>query len=283
MKDYRARILAICPSLEIEQLCANDDGLVNDVVIVNEQLVFRFAKDDAGVRAMAAELHILQQIAPRLPLAVPRPFYAKPGEMAYEFLPGAAFTREILLSLDEAEQQSLADQMGTFIKALHHTPLDEQTPTTLAPTRHEQWLNLCQRMETKIPPLLLPFQRDWMQRLLAYIDDPAHFAFTPRLIHGDLACYHLLYDPAAGGLSGVIDFGVAGAGDPATDIANLLQTYGAKFIRRMVISYPEIESFFPRARFYAQAIELQWILLGLERNENFWFTAHLGNARDIDL
>lgn len=37
----------------------------------------------------------------------------------------------------------------------------------------------------------------------------------------------------------------------------------------------------PRACFYAQAIELSWCLLGLETGEAFWFTAHLGGARDI--
>ena len=35
------------------------------------------------------------------------------------------------------------------------------------------------------------------------------------------------------------------------------------------------------ARFYARGIELKWVLLGLETGEMFWFTAHLGGARDI--
>jgi hypothetical protein len=32
---------------------------------------------------------------------------------------------------------------------------------------------------------------------------------------------------------------------------------------------------------YAQSIELQWVLLGLETGESFWFTAHIGGARDV--
>lgn len=36
----------------------------------------------------------------------------------------------------------------------------------------------------------------------------------------------------------------------------------------------------PGARFCAQAIELERALNGLETGETFWYTAHLGGARD---
>jgi hypothetical protein len=36
-----------------------------------------------------------------------------------------------------------------------------------------------------------------------------------------------------------------------------------------------------RARFYAQAIELQWALLAVETREPTWFLAHLGGTREI--
>jgi hypothetical protein len=49
----------------------------------------------------------------------------------------------------------------------------------------------------------------------------------------------------------------------------------------MVNAYPEMKELLPRARFYAQAIELQWALLGVESGEYYWFTAHIGGARDI--
>ena len=32
---------------------------------------------------------------------------------------------------------------------------------------------------------------------------------------------------------------------------------------------------------YAQSSDLQWVLLGLETGESFWFTAHIGGARDV--
>jgi hypothetical protein len=46
--------------------------------------------------------------------------------------------------------------------------------------------------------------------------------------------------------------------------------------------YQGLAEVLPRARFYAIAIELQWVLLGLETGETFWFTGHLGGARDVE-
>jgi hypothetical protein len=42
-----------------------------------------------------------------------------------------------------------------------------------------------------------------------------------------------------------------------------------------------MEKYLARARFYAQSIELHWVLLGIETGEHFWFAAHLGGARDV--
>ena len=53
------------------------------------------------------------------------------------------------------------------------------------------------------------------------------FAHTPSLIHGDLAPYRLLHDPESGQFTGVLAFGVAGLGDPATDLAFLLSVWAS--------------------------------------------------------
>lgn len=131
-------------------------------------------------------------------------------------------------------------------------------------------------------PLMMKHQREWAEDLFdSMLSDRRNFHYQPCLIHGDLGPYHLLFDARISRLNGLIDFGVAGLGDPATDLGNLLQVYGESFVRRLRGQYPEIERYLKRARFYAQAIELEWVLLGLKNGETFWFSAHLGGARDI--
>lgn len=279
LKRIRQVFAQIAPDHSIRSYTINRDGLANHIVIVNGKHVFRFALGEYGRKAMQSEQYVLRVIQGKLPLPVPVPFYQDSELMAYEFLPGQALTRGVLLGLPEAVQQSLANQLGDFLFHLHQLT-DAGLPETLAPISANTWQQLAQRIHTKVFPLLLPHQRAWAEEVLHFIDDPSKFCGPVGLIHGDLAPYHILYHPLEQKLSGVIDFGVAGAGDPASDLGCLLQSYGLGFVQRMRSAYPGLNQILPRARFYAQAIELQWVLLGLESGEAFWFTAHLGAARD---
>jgi aminoglycoside 2''-phosphotransferase len=171
-----------------------------------------------------------------------------------------------------------------FLAQLHATPtegLDWDLPATPAPVTRGAWADIRRRFRESVDPLLLPHQRQWVEELFQVaLDNPHFFDYEPALIHGDLAPYHILFAPDEGSLCGILDFGVAGMGDPATDIGSLLTSYGETWASHMGGVYPRLAAYLPRARFYAKAIELQWVLLGIETGETFWFTAHLGGARD---
>jgi aminoglycoside 2''-phosphotransferase len=280
LNEYLERIRALFPDLELGSISLNTDGLANDVVLVNEALVFRFAKGDYGRKALADELRVMAIARPCLSLPIPEPFFVSEDMIAYPFLPGAALRRELIYALSPTKQQILADQLAEFLFALHGIRAAELS-STLAPVTPQRWLELRNRIREKVYPLLLPHQRTWAEQLFGFIDDPDNFAYQPGLIHGDLAPYHLLVDENSARLSGVLDFGTAGLGDPASDFGCLAQNYGERFIDRLKYKYPLLETYLPRMRFYAQAIELEWALLGLESGQDLWFTAHLGGARDL--
>ena len=283
LQEYIARIREIKPGIRIESAILNDGGLVNDVVVINQETVFRFAKSEEGVRQLEAEVHVLRAITPHASLPVPMPFYTSRDAIAYPYLPGEALTRAVLSQLNGSERQAAADQLALFLKEMHHAPVDETIPATLAPVRYADWTVIRSRVEEEIYPLLMEHQRIWVENLFDDIlGDENNFAYKPGLIHGDLGCYHILFDPASKRLSGIIDFGVAGIGDPANDLACLIQYYGEAFVSGLKNVYHDIDArMMKRARFYARALELQWILNGLHRGEAFWFAAHIGNARDI--
>ncbi len=273
------------PGISLTEFEVNQDGLVNDVIIVNKSWVFRFAKSDEGAEILDKETKILDLVRSRVGVTVPDPVYQSRDCIVYPFLEGQPLLRETLLGGDETTQNNLAEQLGRFLYKLHTTPLvtDKwRVPNTQAPVTRDIWVDRRERIREKIYPLLLPHQIQWAENLLnGMLDDPAAFTFEPALIHGDLAPYHILFDPNERRISGVIDFGVAGVGDAALDIGNLITSYGETFVRKMQPVYPDLEKHLRKARFHAQSIELEWVLLGLETGENFWFTAHLGGARDI--
>lgn len=282
LEQYLTRIRQIQPGIAIEAAVINNDGLVNDVVVVNGETVFRFAKGEYGKWALASELRILSAIRERVHLPVPIPDVAHDEVITYPFLRGEPLTRTVLAGLNEEDRLAVAEQMAVFLRDLHGTPLDESLPATMAPVRYQDWLAIRQQAIEKLCPLLMKHQRAWLNALFNdMLGNPENFAYNPCLIHGDLGCYHILFDPKAKRISGIVDFGVAGIGDPANDLACLMQYYGAAFVTSFQQWYPQIdEAMLRRARFYAHGLELQWLLNGLSSGEPFWFAAHLGNARD---
>lgn len=284
-ETIRHRIHTIMPELEIQHFEINQEGLINDVAIVNKKLVFRFAKTEKYARILDDEMKILDLIRSRIGMQVPAPIYRGSGSVVYPFLEGQPFLRETLLTLGIDIQVKTAGQLGKFLHDLHTTEilgLDWEIPSTLAPVTRDKWLDIRQKVRDKIYPLLLKHQIQWAEILFeGALAQPESFDYRPSLIHGDLAPYHILFDMQKSKITGVIDFGVAGVGDPASDIGSLISAYGESFVSKMKATYPNLDAFLPRARFYAQSIELQWVLLGIETSETFWFTAHLGGARDI--
>ncbi len=284
---WHAQIREVMPDLVIENYQLYQEGLVNDVLIVNNEWVFRFTKTDWGKELMDLEDRLMRFIEPQVTLLIPSPILRKDGVLVYPYLHGEPFVREIWAAADSERQQNLADQLGLFLHELHHVEthdLDFEVPLTLAPATRETWLDIYERLVSKVYDLLLPRQIDWVETLFEPVlsrDD--FFDFRPVLIHGDLAPEHILYDSDQARLSAVIDFGVAGLGDPATDLGSLISSYGETLVGKLEGKYPDLGDTLNRARFYAQAIELQWVLLGVESGELYWFTAHLGGARDIGI
>jgi aminoglycoside 2''-phosphotransferase len=278
------RVRAIMPELEIREWSQNSEGNINDVIIVNQEFVFRFIKEERYLTTLEAELRILDLARPLVGLSVPTPVHRGADYIVYPLLGGRTLSRQLVLGFDPPTRAAVAGQIGTFLQRLHAIDIAAagELPATRAPVRRENWLDIQARVRQHIYPLLQNYQIEWADELLnGALETPGFFEYAPALIHGDLAPYHFLFDDRRGAISGVIDFGMAGVGDPASDIGGLISIYGETFVRAVAATYPDLERTLPRARFYAQSIELEWTLLGLERGEKFWFTAHLAGARDI--
>jgi aminoglycoside 2''-phosphotransferase len=270
-----ACIHAAYPELRIERLRLNDDGQNNDALIVNDDLIFRFPRDEEGIEKLATEVALLGRLRPFVPLPIPEPTYTSFAPRAvghvfagYRMLPGEPLWRESVAAMgDPAIVQRLATQLATFLRALHGIPTD-QVADVLPPT---DWRRLWRGLEEQIDAALFAYippatQERITATFAAFFDDSRNFAFTPTVIHGDFGTGNLLFDPHRGMMTGVIDFGSATLGDPANDVAALL-TYGEPFVRQGLASYPAMEAMLPRARFYLRTFPLQDALYGVEHND----------------
>jgi aminoglycoside 2''-phosphotransferase len=266
----------------------NTDGMANAVVVVNDVLVFRFPKTEAARDLQRYETALLGAIHARLPVAVPQVETQTEQFVQYRLVSGEPLYRHRLLSAAPRERAQLLAQIGTFLTALHAVPLDPlPVPPWQQSGHHEtarvRALARLEQVQQQLYPHLWRDQRAWIEHLhVPVVEGTLDLeSFTPCLIHADLASYHLLVTTDPWRLSGVIDFGTAGPGDPAVDIGLLLNTYGESVVRQMAETYPMSVELLDRARFFAGSLELEWALAGIRENDVSMLLVHLGRARDI--
>ena len=278
------RIRASFPTLALDSVRHNPDGLANDVLIVNDELVFRFPKDQATRAALAREAKVLDLV--RRYVSTPAPYFERQEDdfVMYRMIRGEPLYRHAILRQAEPVQEQLAGQLAVFLRQLHAIPRDEAALALGEPAQREPdyWLKRYQEAQRHLYPLLWADQRHWIDDLYApVLDGSLDMARgAPALIHDDLASYHILYAPDEQRIAGVIDFGMARLGDPAADFALIVSTYGESFLRRMSRYYAAIDEALDRARFLAGALELSWAVEGVRTGDPSWLLVHIGRARD---
>lgn len=286
LSTYEARIRQLAPDVSVSSISINTDGLLNDVVVVNGELVFRFPKQDYSSKHLGSEIKILRLLKNHITLDIPFPLFKTEECLAYRLIPGKALRRDVLMRLAQTDRQAIADQLAQFLKELHGVPISKVTdfelPMADALMKYDGWVNAYERIREKVFPLLMPHVREWVtEHFETHLADRNNFEYQLKMVDTDIPPYHIMFDSERKRINGIIDFGCAGVGDPAIDFGVLIYNYGESFVNRFFRVYPDAESYLKRARFYAGAHEVRWLLTGLERQDPCWFAVHVGSAKDI--
>ena len=282
-EGYLHQVQAASPGDWIVSSEFNAGGQNSDVLVVNGDLIFRFPKYPHVLEQLEYEVEILRAIQGRVPLAVPVPSHVslesqQVGQafVGYRMVPGDPLWRETFQAIqDQATLRGLASQLGGFLKALHSVPyadaIERELP--LRDTRAE-CEDIYRRMRDKLFGHMRPDAHEWAsEHFEAFLRDDSSFAYEPVLKHGDFGPSNILFDKDHGRISGIIDFGGSGLGDPAYDFAGLLSGYGEEFVRWCGEDYPEVELFLPRIRFYRGTFALLEALFGVENGDEQAFRA----------
>ena len=263
------------------------EGMVNDVVVVNDDHIYRFPKHDWAFGDMRHEARCLALLRNRVDVSLPNWTIHGDGDLfvGYSMIKGETLQTFHLTQMSEQALDRLAAQIGRFLHAMHTIPADEIAAHKIQPSltnrTYEKWIKLYEAVQTELFPHLYQHQRTWVHQFFQpLLADQGMMNYSPCFMNGDLSSYHLLFDPETELLSGIIDFGTAGVGDPAADFACLLDQYGEPFVARIGRFYGDLTHLIDRARWWAGTLELQWALGGIRNPEDpSWFTIHIGRAR----
>ena len=197
-------------SIVVEQF---GEGWDNTAYLANNLMVFRFPRRQIAVPLIEIEARVLPRIAPKLPVAVPRPLWIGRASREYPWpfsgYPLISGRTADVAGLDDRRRSALARPLGEFLQALHALPSQGLAGDTIGRLDGERLIERIRR--------LVPAPDPAVRDILAA---SAGLRRSDRrsVVHGDLYSRHLLVDEG-GRLSGVIDWGDLHEGDPAVDLS----------------------------------------------------------------
>jgi aminoglycoside 2''-phosphotransferase len=239
----------------------------NNLVLDFGSHIVRVPRHAEAAQTLARESALLARLAERLPIPVPAiDMMRVAGEPVglYAKLPGRPI--ETLDALSEAGQAMFAERLALFLRALHETP--DALVAELALDREDAayWKDYVGELKrTVMPSIAEPRRTTIAARLDLLLEQADALPLMLTLKHGDFGIGNLLTSGDA--VTGIIDFGSAGLGDPACDIAGLDASFGRPFVRRLIPHYPAIETMLERLPFYRRLFPLMDVAHGLQHDD----------------
>lgn len=129
-ETYIQRIREVYPDLGVHSAKFNNIGQSNDVFIVNDGLVFRFAKYQDGAEQLKKETVILNEVCHYTSLPTPKPIYqhfetneSDKTFVGYQMIRGEPLWKRDLSNSHQIPR--LAEQLATFLRELHAIPIQK--------------------------------------------------------------------------------------------------------------------------------------------------------------
>lgn len=192
-------------------------GWDTEVFRLGLDLCVRVPRRSLGAQPIGTEARWLPQLAAHLPLAVPTPL--RLGEPTSDFpwpwtvcahVPGRPLGAD---RWSGARGLRAADTLVAFLGALHR-PAPAAAPVNAL--RGRPLTHRSETVETAMPSAPQVLRPHLVRAWAAALATPEYRG--PALwVHGDLHPHNVLV--ARGAITGIIDFGDLGGGDPATDLA----------------------------------------------------------------
>ncbi|WP_342529350.1 aminoglycoside phosphotransferase family protein [Lysinibacillus sp. FSL R5-0849] len=282
--NFIENIQSLYSDLSIEDIYPNEIGQNNDVLIVNKSLVFRFPKYKIGINQLIRETEILKYIKGTISTPIPNPIYQsfeelEPGKVftGYHLIDGVPLWKESLIGVKRVDLvKGLAKQLVSFLVELHSISGEKASRDLKLKVRnpHEEMYNLYNKIRNKLFPFMRKdAQQEISQSFETFLNGKAFSNLDITLIHGDFGASNILWDPETSMISGIIDFGGSGLGDPAYDFAGILSSYGEDFFDMCINLYPNGQEISERVKFYKSTFALQEALHGIENGDRQAFEA----------
>ncbi len=246
--------------MEIIESQNSDVAILGNIVVRRP----RHAEAIAGVRREAT---VLPRLCHLLILPVPEMQVVEVGDEVVALhcqLPGKPLWS--VQELSDLTKQNLATQLGSFLKSLHEIEPIVLSDIDLPCIDQKWWTNFLDKAEQSVFDHMASATAQVLRsQIQSHIEQLPSLPCVLR--HGDFGSSNILWDGEKN-ITGIIDFGSLGWGDPAWDIAGLFVSYGRSFVEPLALTYPTVESWLERLSFYHQMFALMDAVFGAEHSNS---------------
>ncbi|MFJ9478563.1 phosphotransferase family protein [Streptomyces mirabilis] len=272
--DVRSVVVTHMLDYQIDSVVPLGEGLDNLAYEVNGELIVRFSKEpDLARRAslVGREARVLAAVADISPLPVPEPTFtvAEQGCLAYYKLPGAPLL-DMSRHQRSAHGTSIGATLGELLTALHAVPVERLAD--LVDVDHQPLAEWRQEATENYVTVAGQVPAAHRRPVEAFLDAaPPHDGCTPTFSHNDLGIEHVLIDPVAWTVTGIIDWSDAAVVDPAYDFGLIYRDLGPAAARAAISSCrtdaDDLAALSERAVFYARCSVFEDLAHGIETDQ----------------
>ena len=217
----------------VESIVRINEGWTHIVLEVNGKWLFRFVRDPSNTQ-LAVEQAFLPLLKDHSPVPIPEILYSGADFIAYEKIEGVKFSESVFLSLGRRERTSHAAALGDFLSCLHAFSFEHRDLKTAPSGGGDFWEELWPAAAPRLQSDIRKRAEGYFCRALPRVESAA---FRNVVTHSDFGTGNVLIDAAGSKLTGVIDFGDIGLGDPAADFSTFYRRFGKRFAEDMVQAY----------------------------------------------
>ncbi|WP_404451522.1 aminoglycoside phosphotransferase family protein [Virgibacillus necropolis] len=230
------------PNLQIDHIKTNNSGWDNDIIVINQKIVFRFPKTTEIANKVIKEVTLLESILKQHPI-VNVPKYGSLYDenkylkcVYYRYIEGVSLSKFKLIP-NRTENAKL---LGEFLTKLHSL---ENPPKLITDHTFEFWNKLYESVKKEVYPFLNEDQQEEVTETFGeFLSDFSTLTYPKTVIHGDLSSSNIIFDEKSKNINGIIDFTDAQIGDPAFDFAGFYWDYGPEFTKEVLSYYTGTES-----------------------------------------
>jgi aminoglycoside phosphotransferase (APT) family kinase protein len=256
--DVRRLVAAHMLEYQIASIDVAGEGLDHTAYVVNDELIVRVEKQ-AG--SGTADARLLAAVAAISPVPVPEVVFAEADCLAYRKLPGVP-----LLDVPSARRAAcataIAARLGELLAALHGAPVAAMAELVDEDDEPlDRWQRDAARAYRAAVGEIPAVHRRPIEAFLG--STPADGGYPRVFSHNDLGIEHVLVDPDAREVTGVIDWSDAAITDPAHDFGLILRDLGPAALEAAIEAYGAgVDR--ERAAFHARCMLLEDLAYGLE-------------------